>query len=142
MIYAVIDTNVIVSALITHNSEAATIAVVEHVLSGSITPVYNEDILKEYDEVLHRPKFKLSHNDIRPLLDYIESVGIAANRLKYDGDMPDEKDRPFYEVSLSKDDAYLVTGNMKHFPSTPKVVSPSEMIAILSKGTYSADING
>jgi putative PIN family toxin of toxin-antitoxin system len=142
MIYAVIDTNVIVSALITHNSEAATIAVVEHVLSGSITPVYNEDILKEYDEVLHRPKFKLSHNDIRPLLDYIEYVGIAANRLQYDGNMPDEKDRPFYEVSLSKDDAYLVTGNMKHFPSTPKVVSPSEMIAILSKGTYSADING
>jgi hypothetical protein len=47
--------------------------------------------------------------------------------------MPDEKDRPFYEVSLSKDDSYLVTGNLKHFPSTPKVVSPAEMIAILSK---------
>jgi predicted nucleic acid-binding protein len=112
---------------------AATVAVVEHLLSGDITPVYNKEILSEYDEVLHRPKFKLSHNDIRALLDYIETIGIHANRLKYDGEMPDEKDRPFYEVSLSKDDSYLVTGNLKHFPSTPKVVSPAEMIAILSK---------
>jgi putative PIN family toxin of toxin-antitoxin system len=133
MIYAVIDTNVIVSALITHNSMAATVAVVEHLLSGDITPVYNKEILSEYDEVLHRPKFKLSHNDIRALLEYIETIGIQASRLKYDGEMPDEKDRPFNEVSLSKDDSYLVTGNLKHFPSTPKVVSPSEMIAILSK---------
>jgi predicted nucleic acid-binding protein len=52
MICAVIDTNVIVSALITHNSAAATVAVVEHILSGDITPVYNEEILNEYDEVL------------------------------------------------------------------------------------------
>jgi len=133
MIYAVIDTNVIVSALITHNQAAATVAVVEHLLSGEITPIYNEEILNEYDEVLHRPKFKLSHNDIRTLLDYIEVIGIQANRMKYDDEMPDEKDRPFYEVSLSKDDSYLVTGNLKHFPSTPKVVSPSEMIDILSK---------
>jgi uncharacterized protein len=133
MIYAVIDTNVIVSALITHNPAAATVAVVEHLLSGEITPIYNEEILNEYDEVLHRPKFKLSHNDIRALLDYIEVIGIQANRMKYDDEMPDEKDRPFYEVSLSKDDSYLVTGNLKHFPSTPKVVSPSEMIDILSK---------
>jgi predicted nucleic acid-binding protein len=88
--------------------------------------------LKEYDEVLHRPKFNLSHNDIRPFLDYIETFGLQVNRLKYDGEMPDEKDRPFYEVALSKEDSYLVTGNLKHFPSTPKVVSPSEMIAIIS----------
>jgi putative PIN family toxin of toxin-antitoxin system len=60
MIYAVIDTNVLVSALITHNSAAATVAVVGHLLSGDITPVYNEYILNEYDEVLHRTKFKLS----------------------------------------------------------------------------------
>jgi hypothetical protein len=89
--------------------------------------------LNEYDEVLHRPKFKLSHQDIRALIDYIKTVGIHANRVKYDDKMPDEKDWPFYEVSLSKDDPFLVTDNLKHFPSTPKVVSPSEMIAILSK---------
>jgi putative PIN family toxin of toxin-antitoxin system len=133
MIYAVIDTNVIVSALITHNSAAATVAVVNHLLNGDITPVYNEEILIEYDEVLHRAKFKLLHSDILSLLNYFKTKGIHVNRLKYDGVMPDEKDRPFYEVSLSIDDSYLVTGNLKHFPSTPKVVSPSEMMVILSK---------
>jgi predicted nucleic acid-binding protein len=118
---------------------AATVAVVEHILSGDITPVYNKEILNEYDEVLHRPKFKLRHSDIRSLLDYIETIGIQVNRLRYDGEMPDEKDRPFYEVSLSKDDSYLVTGNLKHFPSTPKVVSPSEMMAILRVNAGGSD---
>jgi len=47
--------------------------------------------------------------------------------------MPDEDDRVFYEVTLSKDDANLVTGNLKHFPKTPIVVTPAEMLEILSK---------
>ena len=46
--------------------------------------------------------------------------------------MPDESDRVFYEVALSKEDAYLVTGNQKHFPVTPIVVTPAEMLEILS----------
>jgi putative PIN family toxin of toxin-antitoxin system len=133
MIYAVIDTNVIVSALITHNHLAATVAVLERIFDGDIIPVYNSEILNEYDEVLHRPKFKLSHNDINAILKYIETFGLSVDRMEYKGKMPDEKDRPFYEVSLSFDDSFLVTGNLKHFPTTPKVVSPSKLIAILSK---------
>lgn len=52
MIYAVIDTNVIVSAYITKNQESATIKVVNAVLSGKILPILSSDILAEYDEVL------------------------------------------------------------------------------------------
>ena len=37
----------------------------------------------------------------------------------------------FYEVALSKEDAYLVTGNTKHFPKKPIVVTPAEMMKIL-----------
>ena len=43
----------------------------------------------------------------------------------------DPKDVVFYEVALSKDDAYLVTGNTKHFPKKPIVVTPAEMLEIL-----------
>ena len=57
--------------------------------------------------------------------------GIESNRIPYDAEMPDEDDRVFYEVALSKDDAYLVTGNLKHFPATPIVVTPAEMIEII-----------
>ena len=39
----------------------------------------------------------------------------------------------FYEVALSRDDAYVVTGNLKHFPKKPIVVTPAEMISILEK---------
>ena len=37
----------------------------------------------------------------------------------------------FYEVALSKENTYLVTGNTKHFPKKPIVVTPAEMLDIL-----------
>ena len=40
-------------------------------------------------------------------------------------------DAVFYEVALSKEDAYLVTGNTKHFPKSPIVVTPAEMLDII-----------
>ena len=44
---------------------------------------------------------------------------------------PDPKDIVFYEVKMSKEDAYLVTGNIKHFPKNPFVVTPKEMVEII-----------
>ena len=43
----------------------------------------------------------------------------------------DKKDLVFYEVALSKEDSFLVTGNLKHFPKKPFIVSPAEMIQII-----------
>ena len=100
-------------------------------LNGRIKPVYNDEIIDEYTEVLHRPKFKLNDDDIQLLIDYITKYGIHSDRVPYNGDMPDEKDRPFYEVSLSMEDSFLVTGNLKHFPVTPKVVTPAQIISLL-----------
>ena len=57
MVYAVIDTNIFVSALITHNSNASTARVLESLFLHRIIPLYNDDIIKEYDEVLHRAKY-------------------------------------------------------------------------------------
>ena len=44
MIYAVIDTNVLVSALLTHNKQSATIRVMEAMFANKIIPLYNEEI--------------------------------------------------------------------------------------------------
>ena len=71
MIYAVIDTNVLVSALLTHNIGVATAKVLDSVAMGDIVCVYNEDILMEYREVLHRPKFKFPERKIDSLLAFI-----------------------------------------------------------------------
>ena len=66
------------------------------------------------------------------LISFIVDNGIEASRVNFDEPMPDEDDRVFYEVALSKEDAYLVTGNKKHFPQTPIVVTPAEMMEILN----------
>jgi len=44
-------------------------------------------------------------------------------------------DLVFYEVVMEKrdDDAYLITGNTKHFPVCNFIVTPSEMIQILEQ---------
>ena len=57
--YAVIDTNVIVSSLITKNYASATVKIIMAVFEGRIIPLYNDEILAEYDEVLHREKFQM-----------------------------------------------------------------------------------
>ena len=133
MIYAVIDTNVLVSARITKNSSSATVKVLNNMFNGTIKPVFNDEIIAEYTDVLHRPKFRMRDEDINLIINYIKKYGIHSDRIPFDGTRPDEKDRPFYEVSLSVEDSFLVTGNLKHFPVTPKVVTPSQIIAIIEE---------
>lgn len=131
MIYVVIDTNVLVSALLTHNKQSATLQVMEAMFANKIIPLYNEEIIHEYEDVLHRAKFSFSESDINYYLDTMKQAGIPSQRIASSEHFPDPKDVVFYEVALSKEDAYLVTGNKKHFPKTPIVVTPAEMLEIL-----------
>ena len=62
--YAVIDTNVLVSALLSGRDDAATVQVVSRVISGGIIPVYSNTVTKEYREVLSRKKFGFSEGTI------------------------------------------------------------------------------
>ena len=131
MIYAVIDTNVLVSALITHTSLPATAKVVRLLLEGGFVPLYESNIIEEYQEVLHRSKFKLLPDVADAIISYIKEHGIETSRTAFQELMPDEDDRVFYEVSLSVDDSFLVTGNLKHYPQTPKVISPADFINVI-----------
>lgn len=128
--YAVFDTNVLVSALLTRNAASPTVAVLDYILDRTIVPVYNEEILKEYSEVLHREKFNFATARIEAVLAIIRS-GIAVDRTNSEWIFPDADDKVFYEVALSIDDAYLVTGNIRHFPPVSKVVTPAEMLMII-----------
>lgn len=107
MVYAVIDTNIFVSAFITKNATASTRRVINNLFAGKIKPLYNDEIIEEYSEVLHRSKFHLADKDIQRLLYFIQTNGIDSSRFPYDGDMPDEDDRVFYEVALSEEDSFL-----------------------------------
>lgn len=131
--YAVFDTNVIVSALMSNRKESPTVALLDLVVGGEIVLLYNEEIIAEYDEVLHRSKFHFDDERINAVIELVR-MGCDVERTPSDELFPDPDDRVFYEVSLSNDDAYMVTGNKRHFPEVPKVVSPAEMMSIIKLG--------
>ena len=68
--YAVIDTNVLVSAMLKWSSVPGNI--MELVFGGTIIPVLNRDIVKEYRDVLLRPKFHLTEDIVADVIDVIE----------------------------------------------------------------------
>lgn len=131
--YAVLDTNVIVSALLTSHPNSPTATLLNMVIDGVIIPVFNDEILNEYKEVLSRKKFGFSSDQIHHIISAL-ATGINLKRTPSDENFPDPDDAVFYEVALSKEDAYLVTGNLKHFPHVSKVVSPTEMLEIIYLG--------
>lgn len=134
--YAVIDTNVLVSAMIKWNSVPGNI--MELTFDGSIVPILNEQIVKEYREVLVRPKFHFTEEIVRDVLEDIQGKGIYVDAEHLDIELPDPKDRVFYEVVMEKrktEDAYLVTGNIRHFPKKAFIVTPREMIDIILSGS-------
>lgn len=59
-------------------------------------------------------------------------AGIESGRVTSSDEVIDPKDVVFYEVAMSKDNSYLVTGNTKHFPAIRRVVTPNEMLEILN----------
>ena len=130
-IYAVIDTNVLVSSMLTKNKNAATARLVNALIDDKFRPVYNNDIIDEYSEVLSRKEFSFDMVAIEEVIGIIRSNGVYAERTPANEPVIDPKDIVFYEVALSKEGAYLVTGNLKHFPKKPIVVTPAEMIQIL-----------
>ena len=132
MIHAVIDTNVLVSVLLAKSEDSSVIKLIDAVLNGKIIPLFNNEIVAEYTEVLSRPKFNFDKEMRELLVERIVFLGEDADRTTYPESLPDEDDRVFYEVALGTDNAYLVTGNLKHFPKTPIVVTPAQMLDIIN----------
>ena len=134
-IYAVIDTNVVVAALLTKNDDSATLSVLRAVLSGRIIPLFHADILDEYNEVLHRPGFHFDESLIRTVIGGIRDNGVEVFPKPTGEILVDMDDLVFYEVAMEKreNDAYLVTGNKKHYPIRDYIVTPAEMMEILDR---------
>ena len=130
--YAVIDTNVLVSAMLKWDSVPG--CVLEHSLIGNIIPLLNERILAEYTEVLNRPKFYFDKEKINIILNGLAKRGIFIDAEYLTMKLPDPKDAVFYEIVMEKrkkNEAFWVTGNIKHFPAKPFIVTPREMLTIL-----------
>lgn len=99
-IYAVYDTNILVSAMISRRSDSAVVLAFEALLSGKVTPLYDDEILREYDDVLHREQFHLPEEKVSSVISHIQKTGISSARVYSDEFFPDPDDAVFYEVQL------------------------------------------
>ncbi len=132
--YAVIDTNVLVSSMLKNDSIPG--KVVDLLLSGKIIPLLNEEIIEEYEDVLSRNKFGFGEDQINNVIDNLKKKAIFLSREHTDEPFPDEDDVVFFEICLSGRstmDAYLVTGNIRHYPIRSYVVTPRQMLEIVEK---------
>lgn len=130
--YAVIDTNVLVSAMLKGSSISGII--IDKVLNGPIIPLVNSEIMLEYKEALSREKFHFRKKDVESLIEQLSRRALFLERTGSPEYFPDPDDIVFYEITLTakKDmDAWLVTRNKKHFPVRPFVVTPREMLDII-----------
>jgi uncharacterized protein len=131
----VLDTNIIVSALIRPFGNASRI--LDMVISGDLTLLYDDRILSEYREVLLREKFGFEENDVDIVLEYIERECLRITAVVTDEQLPDKDDIPFLEVALSGKADALVTGNKRHFKGKSakglKIESPEEFLKLFRK---------
>lgn len=123
----VLDTNVIVSALYRHDSKPYEIY--DFAFSKGNYVYYTDDIYLEYDRVLNYSKLKYKEEVIQRTLLHIVKNATNVNNINfhYPKKFIDESDRKFYELAKSYD-CYLITGNKKHYPNDPIVLTPSEFM--------------
>ena len=132
--YVVLDTNVIVSAMLKGDSIPGIVVMLA--LDGQLIPLVSDIILEEYREVLSRSKFGLNKSAVLTLISELEKRALFPERMEIDEIFPDPDDAVFYEVTMSARTtvpAFLVTVNKKHFPTKTFVVTPREMLDILER---------
>lgn len=123
----VLDTNVLVSALI--NPEGNPARIIRMILNGQLFFYYDSEIMLEYQRVLSRPKFSLNKDDNLRILDILTKFGMPIISTLSNITLPDESDRKFYDAAVSYE-AFLISGNKKHYPNKQFVISPTEFIEI------------
>lgn len=135
----VIDTNIVISAFINPHGKPSQI--MKMILGREAELCYNSTILSEYESVMHRPKFsgKIDSGNVRRFVDLLKSIGIPFNPLPYNASlhraekMPDESDRIFYDTARGSG-SILISGNLKHFPKEPFIMSPADFLRQFEKG--------
>jgi putative PIN family toxin of toxin-antitoxin system len=129
MIRVVIDTNVLVSALLT--SGGLPEAVIDLAISGEVQWFASESVLTEYEEVLKRPRLAIDSDKAADAMARIRAIVSVVKPAVRVSAARDPDDKPFLECAEAAQADYLVTGNIRHFPEVWKetrTVTPREFI--------------
>ena len=126
----VLDTHVIVSGILRPFSKAASI--LRLVTDGTVQLAYDLRLLSEYRDVLSRPKFNITKENVEAFLTQVEQEGFLASVKPLEIHLPNPDDEPFLEVALAGRVEAMVTGNKRHFPKKDyqgvKILSPAEFL--------------
>ena len=133
MLFAILDTNVVVSYFLS-KKESPPASVMNEIFEGRIVPVYSCYLINEYRRVLSREEFGLDEFIVDSMLDVIQSSGFGMESFESMITLPDKKDVPIFELALLTRDvnALLVTGNLRHFPKVDFIVTPKQMMDLLN----------
>ena len=130
MIKVVIDTNVLVSSVIKSGGYPDTI--MNSVSNKDLHLYYSREIMDEYIRVLAYDKLSISTETQHKIINSIEELGTLIDPPTSNVSFIDESDRIFYDTA-KECEATLVTGNTRHFPSDPLVMSPMDFINDINK---------
>lgn len=133
MLRLVLDTNVLVSALL--NLHVTPAKILDGFLEGRWELLVSPEILEEYETVLVRRKFAPIHQSVRETVTRLKRAAFVV----FPGEMvracSDPADNKFLACSIAGKATHLVTGNKKHFPKSPfmgiLIISPAELIGYL-----------
>ena len=125
----VLDTNIVVSAIMTAHGPCAQI--IDLLADGAFELYADDRILAEYDSVLQRPQLRIVPEDAAVLLELIRSVADPVAAAPLPVQLPDPEDAPFLEVAAASL-SLLVTGNARHYPKSSRagvtVLTPMELL--------------
>jgi putative PIN family toxin of toxin-antitoxin system len=130
VIRAVIDTNVVVSGLLSPAGNEALILLAIH--QGLVHPCFTEEILEEYAAVLTRPKFAFPPDEIAAVLAMFRNQGELFHPAASPAVSADPADTKFLQCAEAALADYIVTGNKRHFPASSyggtRVVNAGELL--------------
>ena len=136
MLKVVLDTNVLVSALI--KSDSTPELVVSLIREDLALLCLSEPIFIEYEEVLNRPKFRgLDREKVEAFLTRLKTRACWVEpRIVLEIIESDPGDNRFPECALEARADFLVTGNTKHFPfkkfKKTRIVTPADFLAVFA----------
>ena len=130
MIRAVIDTNVLVSGLLSPSGNEALILLTIH--QGLVHPCFSEEILEEYAGVLAWPKFGFPPDEVAAALAMFRRQGELFRPEVSSATSTDPGDTKFLQCAEAAQADYIVTGNKRHFPAglygVTRIVSAGELL--------------
>jgi len=140
MIKIVIDTNILISAALSPAGNPAKI-LAAIAASEDIELVYSAGILDEYRRVLAYPRLSIDEEKQSRTIGLVKGFGVLVEPSTSTVPLPDESDRIFYDTAKTSG-ATLITGNAKHFPAEPFIVSPADFVANLLDAQAKGVVNG